>query len=202
MKTPEKTAFGGLAFFKETAFQIRGICSFTLMQRMLFRIVFPAVWLGAALLLNACNSGPKLSPAAYNDSLVLEQIKVTEAANQVQEVFDTYVKEDMQTAYNRFSEQIERSVKKAEALGDFEEDASFKDATLAFLKSYQSMAGKEYKEALQLLSKDDSTYSESDEQRLQFLYKQIDAQDEKATSAYMKAQDAFAMRHKLKLKDS
>lgn len=169
---------------------------------MIFRFVFSAVWLGMTIVLNACNSGKKWSPVAYNDSLVIEQIKVTEAANQVQEVFDTYVKEDMQTAYTRFTDQIERSMQKAETMGDFEEDASFKEATLTFLKSYQSMAGKEYKEALQLLSKDDSTYSESDEQRLQLLYKQIDAQDEKATSAYMKAQDAFASRYKLKLKDS
>lgn len=147
----------------------------------------------------SCSSVPKLSPSAYNDSLVIQQVKVVEAADRLQAAFDTYVKEEMQLLYERFVVQIDQSIAQVEKLEAYEGDASFREATLQLLTTYKKLAEKEYREAKTLLSKPDSIYSPGDEARLELLYKQIDRLSMQATQSYRKVQEHFAREHGLML---
>lgn len=146
----------------------------------------------AAFVWSSCSNTSKLTPTAYNDSLVTQQIKVVEAAEKLQEVLDTYVKEDMETIYGRLRGQINLSKAKTEGFGDFNDNKSFKESTLEFIGTYQQLTENEYKEALSLLSKPDSLYSKTDEARVELLYKEIDQKTAKATEKYRLAQNAFA----------
>jgi hypothetical protein len=155
----------------------------------------------AAFACSSCSNSSKLTPTAYNDSLVTQQIKVVEAAEKLQEVLDTYVKEDMETIYERLRGQINLSKAKTEGFGDFNDNKSFKEATLGFISTYQQLTENEYKEALSLLSKPDSLYSKTDEARVELLYKEIDQKTAQATEKYRIAQDAFAKENSIKFSE-
>lgn len=140
-----------------------------------------------------------MSPVAYNDSLVVQQMKVAEASDRLLEVLDTYVKEDMETVYNRFTEAINSALEKTEAMGAYGDDDAFRQATLNYLNTFKGLAENQYREAMQLLSKGDSAYTPVDEKRIELLYKEIDAKGAKVTQACKEAQEAFARKNKLQL---
>ncbi len=155
--------------------------------------------LALIVLLSACGQKEKGSPVAYNDSLVVQQMKVAEASDRMLEVLDTYVKEDMETVYGRFNEAIEKALERTEALGAYGEDDAFRQATISYLNTFKELAANQYREALQLLSKGDSVYTPVDEKRIELLYKEIDARSAKVTQACREAQEAFARKYNLQL---
>jgi hypothetical protein len=158
--------------------------------------------IAASMAVSSCGNNSKLSPLAYNDSLATQQVKVVEAAGNLQEVLDTYVKQNMETVYGRLRGQINLSKAKTEGFGDFNGDQTFKNATLEFIGVYQDLTDKEYKEALTLMSKPDSLYSKTDEARVELLYKEIDKKTAEATEKYRQAQDAFAKENNIKFKEA
>lgn len=155
--------------------------------------------LTASVLFFCACTGPDITPVQYNDSLVIEQVRVVEAADRLQEVFDTYVKEDMESVYGRFTVQIDRSIEKVKQIDAFKGDAAFKNSTMDLLSTYKRLSENQYGDAMELLSKPDSLYSPSDEARLELLYKQIDRVTNQAGNNYSKAQDDFAKANNLKL---
>ena len=158
--------------------------------------------IAASMAVSSCGNHSKLSPLAYNDSLATQQVKVVEAADNLQEVLDTYVKENMETVYGRLRGQINLSKAKTEGFGDFNGNQIFKNATLEFIGVYQDLTNKEYKEALTLMSKPDSLFSKTDEARVELLYKEIDKKTADATEKYRQAQDAFAKENNIKFKEA
>jgi hypothetical protein len=150
------------------------------------------------LMLASCG-GEKMKPEAYNDALVSEQINVVKAADELQAGFDTYIKEDMETLFKRYNNQVESSLKKVEDMDDYNDDAAFQKATIQLLEVYKSLGKKEYLQAKEILSKPDSLYSKNDEARIELLFKQIDRTIQKATTAYQKEQEQFASKNKIQL---
>ena len=151
-----------------------------------------------SVILVSCG-GEKIKPEAYNDALVTEQINVVKAAEELQEGFDTYIKEDMQTLFNRYNQQVEASLNKVEDIGDYNDNNAFQNATVQLLEVYQTLGKKEYSQAKEMLSKPDSLYSKNDEARVELLFKQIDRTIQKATEVYQKEQDKFAVKNKIQL---
>jgi len=149
--------------------------------------------------MQASCGGEKIKPEAYNDALVSEQINVVKAADELQAGFDTYIKEDMETLFKRYNDQVESSLKKVEDMDDYNNDASFQKATIQLLEVYKSLGKKEYLQAKEILSKPDSLYSKNDEARIELLFKQIDRTIQKATTAYKKEQEQFASKNKIQL---
>lgn len=161
--------------------------------------VFVALGCAFAAGYTSCSSKSEISPIAYNDSLVVQQIAVVEASAKLQEVLDTYVKADMQTMLGRLQGQINLSLAKSEAMGAFQDDASFKDATVSFIRTYQELSQDEYRRAVQLLSKPDSVYSPEDEALVERIYAEINKVTADATTDYEKAQLQFAAKHEIAL---
>lgn len=165
-------------------------------MKNLFVLVAIGCALGAGF--TSCSSKSEITPIAYNDSLVTQQIAVVDASAKLQEVLDTYVKADMQTMLGRLQGQINLSLAKSEAMGAFQDDASFKDATVSFIRTYQELSQDEYRRAVQLLSKPDSVYSPEDEALVEKIYAEINKVTADATAEYEKAQQDFATKHEIK----
>ena len=155
------------------------------------------VW-GFVAGLSSCSSQSEITPIAYNDSLVVQQIAVVDASSKLQEVLDTYVKADMQTMLGRLQGQINLSLAKSEAMGAYRDDATFKDATVNFIRTYQELAQDEYRRAVQILSKPDSVYTPEDEASVEKIYTEINKVTADATAEYEKAQQEFATKHEIK----
>lgn len=152
-----------------------------------------------SLILSSCR-GPQVKPEVYNDSLVVQQIRVVEKADELQDAFDSYVEAEMRMRHQQLSRQIETSLKDVEVMKAYEDDDAFRQSALAMLKGYESLVKKEYTEAEKILAQPDSLYSEGDEARLEMLYKQIDKLSDELTSNFKRAQEDFARKHKLSLK--
>jgi hypothetical protein len=167
-------------------------------MRIFFAAIFICLLIGLGF--NSCSSKPKISPIAYNDSLVVQQIAVVDASASLQEVLDTYNKTDMQTMLGRLQGQINLSLAKSEAMGPYKDDNSFKDATLAFIRIYQELAQNEYRKAVQLLSKPDTLYAPEDEAVVEKIYASINQVTAEATLEYEKAQQKFAEKNEINLK--
>jgi hypothetical protein len=153
----------------------------------------------AGMTLMACG-GPSMKPEVYNDSLVVQQIRVVEKADELQDAFDSYVEAEMRMRHQELSRQIETSLKHVEVMKAYEDDDAFRQSALAMLKGYENLIKKEYTEAEKILAQPDSLYSEGDEARLEMLYKQIDKLSDELTSNFKRAQEDFARKHKLSLK--
>lgn len=145
------------------------------------------------LVLVACSEkNGSRRPAEYNDFLVGNQIRVVNSAEALQNSFDTYNPEDMQVHYKRFITEIDEAIRNVSEYPDYRGSDDFRLATGRLLEIYRNLADNEYHEAMELLSKPDSTYMPEDEKKLEVLYRQIDRISRQATAEYRNAQQIFA----------
>lgn len=149
--------------------------------------------------LAACNSNaPK--PAAYNDSLAVQQILITEKANKLQDAFAGYVQAEMEIRRNDLENQLEKADRVVQSLGPFNKDESLLLACREFIQGYRQLNISEYEEVIRILSKPDSLYSEADEARINILYKTIDEKSHRLIDNFLSAQREFALKNQLMLK--
>jgi hypothetical protein len=104
----------------------------------------------------------------------------------------------MQTMLGRLQGQINLSLAKSEAMGAYRDDATFKDATVNFIRTYQELAQDEYRRAVQILSKPDSVYTPEDEASVEKIYTEINKVTADATAEYEKAQQEFVVKYEEK----
>ncbi len=149
-------------------------------------------------LFSAC-SGTKIEPVAYNDSLVTQQIKIVEKANELQDAFSGYVKAEMEIRQNDFESQLERSEAVVKRLGGYGDDKRLFKATEDFIAGYRKLNNSEYKEAIRILSEPDSLYSDVDEAKISLIFKTIDDRITKLGDEFLNAQKSFAKDHKLEI---
>lgn len=161
---------------------------------MMFRIL-PITSL---ILLAAC-SGTKIEPVAYNDSLVTQQIKIVEKANELQDAFSGYVRAEMEIRQKDFASQLERSEAVVKRLGSYGDDKRLFKATEDFIEGYRKLNENEYKEAIRILSEPDSLYSEVDEAKISLIFKTIDDRITKLGAEFLEAQKSFAKDHQLEI---
>ena len=163
---------------------------------MMKSFIAPVVF---SFLFSACSV--KLpEPAAYNDSLAVQQIVITEKANMLHDAFAGYVKAEMEIRRKDLELQLKKAELEIMKTGAYGEDNSLYEAAAEFLKGFKKLNREEYDEVIRILSKPDSTYSENDEARLGILYKSIDEQSNKLISNFIDAQKEFASKHELTLK--
>ncbi len=151
------------------------------------------------MLISAC-SGPSIKPEVYNDSLVIQQIRVIEKSDELQDAFSSYVEAEMQMRHQQLERQIEASLNQVRKMEAYDGDDSFRQSAIAMLEGYENLVKKEYLDAEKILSQPDSLYSEGDEARLEILYKQIDKKCEDLIANFQRNQEDFAKKHKLSIK--
>ncbi|MEX1188695.1 MAG: hypothetical protein WED33_05510 [Bacteroidia bacterium] len=140
-------------------------------------------------------------PAAYNDSLAVQQIGITEKANSLHDAFAGYVKAEMEIRRNDLELQLEKAEKAIKRTGKYENDSRLLEAASQFIEGFKKINREEYDEVIRILSKPDSIYTDSDEARLSILYKTIDDQSNKLISTFILAQQEFAQSHEFTLKN-
>jgi hypothetical protein len=153
---------------------------------------------GILVCILSCSS-PTVTPAAYNDALISEQIKVLKLADELQVSMDMMVPTDMIVLHEKLLKQLDESGEKVKSTESFNEDVALRNAIAHFLDVYKRLAEKEYKDAIELSSKPDSVFSQNDQARLDLLYRQIDRLSDEAIKSCKKAQEDFAKKNSMKL---
>jgi len=166
---------------------------------MVLRAITFILLVVAGFLSPSCKEQVKMSPADYNDSLVIEQLRIMERVERLEESFETYVTEEMSLMHDRLGTQLKESKKKLSEIKNYDGSSAFRDGLREFIDVYEGLWAKEYQSALNILSKSDSLYTTTDEARLDVLFRQIDKASEDATARFKKIQDDFAAQFKLEL---
>lgn len=145
-------------------------------------------------------SADSVQPVAYNDTLAVQQIRITEKANKLQDAFAGYVRGEMEIRRNELENQLEKAEEQVGKMQAFKNDESLLKAAKDLIKGYKELNAGEYDEAIKILSKPDSVYTEVDEARLTILYKSIDEKSNRLISEFLQAQKTFAGNNNLELK--
>jgi hypothetical protein len=149
-------------------------------------------------LCSCSNNSPE--PAAYNDSLAVQQIQIAEKANKLQDAFSGFVQAEMEIRRKDLENQLDKAEEVVNTSGDFNKDESLLQALRQLIKGYKSLNESEYEEVIKILSKPDSAYTDIDEARLTILYKSIDEKSNRLISDFLNAQRVFAGKNNLDLK--
>jgi len=133
----------------------------------------------------------------YHDALINEEVLVLEAESAFSDAVVNNKQDQLDVLYAAFLKQIETStaaVINIKALGG---DSSFKDATLALLSIYSSVAKQEYAEVLKIAKVPDEEYTEEHNNKMKEISAKIDDKLNKEVQSFMKAQKELATKYKI-----
>lgn len=147
--------------------------------------------------INACGDNHHKAALNYHDSLVIEQVRISLAVNEMNAALETFYAEDMERAYQMLGQQLEKSDSKLAAISDFKGDKEFLDASRKMVAEHQKLYTNEYKLAKELLTLPDSMFSDEQELKVNKLLKTIDIKLEKIIVEYSKSQEEFSKKYGL-----
>jgi len=160
-------------------------------MQSIIRSVICLTLLNMSFMFFSCDN-TSTTAVAYHDSLVMEQVKIAKLISELNATLETYVPEDMELIYNQVNEQIDKSLEKVNTIADFKGDKSFHEATGNLIAAYKDLTVNEYQEAVRLLSKPDSLFTDDHEALVNDLLKKIDSKLSDFNTIYSKEQKSFA----------
>lgn len=131
------------------------------------------------------------SAVDYNDMIVDEQAKIGE---KITNYSYSESPEKSVLNYNALVQQINVSIATIEKLGAWQDDDSFRQATLRLFRFYKSIIENEYKQFLAIMRKPDDQITEADFAQMDKLDMEIQQKEKKFDDDFLNAQIAFAKR--------
>ena len=158
------------------------------------KILLPSV-----ILLLMAFKPAKVTPEAYNDSIINEQNKIMKIMLEMANYFSTDLNK-AETLRQDLVKQCHASVKVLQALPAYDGDTKFRDAGVALYGFYAQISDKEYKEMIDILKK--AEIEQADIDRLTALEQDITKREVKFDEDFQSAQTAFAKKHGFTLKEN
>ncbi len=149
------------------------------------------------LLLSAgCNSRAKKA-AEYNDQIVAVQTNLVKSLNALDSVINA---DDLDGARNQltdFRAAVKDAMRKLDAIGDFEGDADFKEATHRLFVTYDELAESDYDELVGLLALPDTLFTPEIQKVAFRVEESLISQIKRAHSRFEEDQKLFGKRYRL-----
>lgn len=149
--------------------------------------------------LAGCNSGPKMTPIEYNDTIIGEQTKISKVMIEMANNFSSDLGKS-EALRQDLVKQCEASIKVVKELPEYKGNVKFRDAGAALFGFYKEISDKEYKEMIDILKKEQIEVA--DIERLTTLEKEISARETPLDDTFQSAQQEFAKEHNLSLKEN
>lgn len=166
-------------------------------MRKLLCLVLISISFVFQLSLSSCQN-EVVSAVDYHDSLVIEQVKIAKIMSELNATLETFRPEDMEITLKKLNQQIAAAQEKLKTSKAFKQDSDLLNATIAIVDQYQNIESNKYAQAVDLLSRPDSLFTDADEATTNELLRQIDGQITTITSKYAEEQKAFAAKYGLK----
>lgn len=149
------------------------------------------------LLLSAgCNSRAKKA-AEYNDRIVTVQTNLVKSLNELDSVINA---DDLDRAREQlvgFRTSVKEAMRRLDAIGDFEGDTDFKEATSRLFVTYDELAESDYDQLLGLLALPDTLFT-PEVQKVAFrIEESLIATLKQAHSRFEEDQKLFGKRYRL-----
>lgn len=139
----------------------------------------------------------KTNPVDYNNTIINEQAKVVDIVLDFNAKIDIDSFKQARVLLDKTGIQCDSSIKAVEALGDYEGDASFKNAAIDLFKFYKRASVQDYKELLDLIEKEEMT--DEDYDRVTLILQNLKNEEEVLDDKVRTAQKAFADKHGVKI---
>lgn len=136
----------------------------------------------------------------YNDRVVEYQGKIIEKMLDLSNTFQNGNQAVMDAKLKALQLQITESLAGISQMKDFKGNTRLRDATIALFEFYQSIAGTEYPEIINILSLGAANITESDQNRLLEIHKDITEREAKFDNELQAAQKEFALVYGIDIK--
>lgn len=142
----------------------------------------------------------KLTATEYNNKIIDEQSKVLDLVLDFTAKVDENDMKGARLLLEKTGVQCDSSIKTIEAMGPFDDDASFKDAAIDLFKFYKRAFSSDYKELLDIIEKTEPTMEDLD--RVNVIVKKVSDEEMVLDDKVQKAQKEFADKHDVKITDN
>lgn len=149
------------------------------------------------LILSSCSNSEAIEARDYNDQIINHQIEIIDAIDSLENSFSNYNIEKMEFFQYRLRNKIRDGVELANSLTAINKDESLKIGTQNLFAVYQNLSENEYPKIIQILSMPDSTYTDSDQQRLFDQQTKIKGITDEAHESFLEIQAEFGKKHNL-----
>ena len=146
----------------------------------------------------SCSPSSKQA-SKYNNALIMQQRYVVEKMDDFISSLSKYEKKDMNSAYQNLLTTIDKSIDTVKRLKGFDGSTEFRDTTLALLELYKNVTENEFRTILNILSKPDSVYTNTDAKAVSQTLLQARNKISEANKKFQKYQEAFAKKYNLSL---
>jgi len=156
------------------------------------------IWAGVLIsfILTGCGN-QKMTAVEYNNLIIDEHTKISKSILEMPAYFETDIKKSEAIRADMVT-QCDSSIKKLQALPDYQGNTEFRDAAISLFEFYAEISQNEYKEMLQILAKDKDIEME-DILRLTQIENDLAAKEEALDTKFKKAQESFAKEHNFSL---
>jgi len=146
------------------------------------------------------SGGSSAGAVAYNDRIIAMQTRVVRGMIDFSKSFDAGDKSVMEKKYKELLSTIQGVIKEAQSIEGFDGNTQFRDAAVEMFSFYDSIAKKEYKEIMDILTKE--TPDETDLPRINEIVTSISQREEQLDRKFQGIQQAFARKHNIMLMDN
>ena len=161
--------------------------------------IFLILGVVAVFTMTAC--GPTTEDAiAHNDVIVGDQKEMLE----LEDDLITAISDDgdlgaIEDAYDDYVDFFEKTIKKYDDMDAFDEPDTFRKAMMDLLKTFEDVAKGEYRDLIDIFSKDAEDLTEQDFEDWDTLIEDIDDKEGEANDDFLDAQKKFAGEYEFEL---
>lgn len=161
--------------------------------------IFLILGVVAVFTMTAC--GPTTEDAiAHNDVIVGDQKEMLELEDDlIVAISDDGSLSAIENAYEDYVEFLEETIKKYEDMDAFDEPDTFRKAMMDLLNAFEDVAKGEYRDLIDIFSKDAEDITEQDFEDWDTLIEDIDDKEGKANDDFLDAQKKFAGEYEFEL---
>ncbi|HLP62319.1 MAG TPA: hypothetical protein VK186_25990 [Candidatus Deferrimicrobium sp.] len=163
------------------------------------RILFIIVCFAAVLLAVNCGSNAAIN---YNDRIVDYQGKIIEKMIDLSNAFAKADPAQMNAKLKTLQLQIDESLAGISKMEDYKGNFRLRDGAIALIEFYQSIAGTEYAEIINILSMGAENITDMDRERLLEIQKDITEREAKFDNELQAAQKEFALVYGIDIRGS
>jgi len=135
----------------------------------------------------------------YNDKITNEQTLISKKIEDLNDTYDNYIAEEMNTAHEAALEQVEKGTKTIKRLKAFDEDTAFKNAALKLFGVYKSVLENEHKRIIELLVLPDDIYGKVEVKEFETIRNNSIEKIDKEVDKLVEAQKIFAKKYKFEI---
>ncbi len=150
------------------------------------------------LFLYSCSPSSKQA-SKYNNALILQQRHVIEKMDDFIGSLSTYNKQEMNKAYQDLQTTIDKAIDTVKQMKGFDGSTEYRDTTLALLQVYKNVTENEFRTVVNLLSKNESEYTNNDAKVVSQTMLQARNKISQANENFKKYQQEFAKKYNLSL---